>query len=288
MIKNILLYENWGEKFWEIGPESKKNTVDGYSLSPIKSIDDIAVGDRIYHTNSGPGSVDDIDKISQSVHIDFDQNNSSKHTTFSLPILIKHGTIQLIEEEPEEGNISTKTSFNNNPSINISPNNTISTSNITKPIINEDDEIEEEEEEDDDDDENFLIDITAEELMTMKIDEFFNEGEMTLLVSIEDVENYKERLKQVTNNESNPFKIKLHKKRIKDIGIISKYYNHLKDRFPNMDIYRFNGQIPYEELWNIRQKDRVSVTDDMYDNHIFNSGVIFFWVFKDAVVFKTI
>ena len=42
------------------------------------------------------------------------------------------------------------------------------------------------------------------------------------------------------------------------------------------------AEIPYEELWDIRERSRLQLSD----KHMFSS-VIFYWVFKDSVIFKT-
>ena len=83
-------------------------------------------------------------------------------------------------------------------------------------------------------------------------------------------------------------KIALKNKKVKMTYSIELYYNHLMDRIPGKPIYRFNGQIPYPELWDIREKDRIEIPKELKDDAVFDSGGLYFWVFSNAIIFKTI
>jgi len=281
MLKRFKLFENqYSGVGWQNVSKDYKLSDDLYDDE--LGVYNVGIGDRIYHINSGPGTI--ISRNGKIVNIQFDGDSGRNKITFLLSTLVDNNLIKMIDEEPEEGSISPDLNFVNDPTVS-QPKEI-----VAKPMVEEEEE-EEEEEEDDyddgDDGDDGLIDVTVEELMTIDIEEFFNEGEMTLLVSIEDILKYREKIKQITKYEDNPFKNKLNEKRLKDTYIIEKYYKYLSNRI-GRDVYRFNGQIPYGELWDIRQKDKIEITDDMYDSHIFNSGVVFFWVFKNAVVFKTV
>jgi len=163
----------------------------------------------------------------------------------------------------------------------------VNNNNNNNNYINDDEEEEEEEEEDDDDDYLFN-DITIDELMTIKIEDFFTDAELELLISFNDLTKHENNLNKNINNTNNKFKIIYNKRKINDLKILKEYYLYLMKKIPNFNIYKYSGNLPYTELWDIRQKDRIDIPKDIKDPHIFNSGVFYYWVFKNGVIFKPV
>jgi len=275
-------------KKFKIFEKYKENhKMEDYKLSNITDDNFPEVSDRVFHVNSGPGTVSSDEH--GLVEIKFDMSPSTKDI-FLLSSLIKNGLLRMIDEEPIDDINIPESEFKNVPGReNIKEI-------IAKPIEEpnpkereeEEDEEEEEMEEEDDDDDFILDDITAEELMTMKIDEFFNEDEIKLLVSLDNVLNFRNSIENLDDKDLNPFKIVLKNKKIRMTYLMELYYNHLMDRIPGKPIYRFNGQIPYPELWDIREKDRIEIPKELKDDAVFDSGGLYFWVFSNAIIFKTI
>jgi len=267
MFKSFKLFEKY---------KDSKYKIENYTLSEITKSNYVEKGDRVYHINSGPGTITKFENGIITIKFDSVKNTYGYH----LDTLIKNGLLKLIDEEPKE-DINIPVSDHDNKE-------NIESKQTKVEDDDEDEEIEEEENDDDDDDDLFLEDITADELMTMNLTEFFNEGEMGMLVSLDDVLNFRNSVENVNDENLNPFKKALKNKKLKMTYVMEMYYKYLMDRIPNKKVYRFNGQIPYKELWDIRQKDRIEIPENLKDDTIFNSGVLFFWIFKDAIIFKTI
>lgn len=296
MLKNILLFETWGEKFWEIGPkpnESKHNQdketryynlgSTGIKTVPITDIDEVEKGDRIYHVNGGLGTIVNFEKDDRksfkTAIIKFDQSPDTQ--IFLLKVLVDQNMIEKVIEEENDGS-----DIDN--SIEPSTQETKPVKKIEEEEVEEEEIEEEESEEGDDEYVDVLDDLSQEELMIMKINEFFNEQELSFLVTLKEVRNYRKKLKKIQGQTTNPIKDKINERRLETTFIIEKYFQHLIKKFPNLKIYRFIGQIPYEELWDIRTKDRITISSEDTDKHGQDNGVIFYWVFSDAVVFKTL
>jgi len=138
---------------------------------------------------------------------------------------------------------------------------------------------EEEEEEDDDDDDDYIDDISLSDLLEYNVSHFLTEDELTLTSTIDDVLKFKKQIEQ--DNLSNPFKKKLHKRRLESIDILENVFQLMITRFPGKDVMRFTGEIPYEELWVIRQKENIH-----YPKAKFSNITMIYWIFKDVVLFK--
>ncbi len=151
-------------------------------------------------------------------------------------------------------------------------------------------EIEEEEEEEEYVDVDELEDITEEDLMITEIKEFFSENELKKIVTLDDVLNYRKELTQKTYNyhNLNPLQKKVLGRRIAITYIIERYFKYMQQEFPYAKIYRYIGQMPYEELYQIRKKEVVPFYKEMYDIHGYDYGVIYYWIFSDGIIFKTI
>lgn len=247
-MKNVLLFENWGQKH----DRFKNLNFDGLKY---KNINEIKIGDRIVHVNNGVGTIVDIEDVGYTLKIKFD--NSDDINFYLSNILINGDYIRKIENDK-----------------------------MSSDVKSEEIEIEEEEEEEEDDD-DYLDDLTEEDLADINISDFFNDVEITFLVSIDDINEYKEKIKLLLNSKFNPVKDKINKKRFNQIEILEKYFKYLNSKYPYKKVYKFNGQIPYDELWDIRKKYKIENKIDDLDNYI-KTVFIYYWIFKDSIVFKTI
>jgi len=239
--------------------KSNDSNID-FVLTDINNKKELSLYDKIYHVYNGPGEIIKLD--SNRITIKYKDGSI---LSYSVDYLIDTESLKKI-----------KYSNNNNNSNN----------NSNNIKIKEIEEEEEEEEEEDDDDDYLFDDITIDELLTIKIEEFFNENELDFLISYKDIIDYKNRINDTIVN--NKFKELLKQKKLNEIEILIMYFDHLSKRIPGYKIYKFNGQIPYNELWDIRQKDRINIPDNLRDKHIFNSGVFYYWVFKNGIIFKPV
>jgi len=246
MNNKILLFE-------ELNEFKDKNN---YILSDINNKKELKLYDKVYHVYNGIGEIVNIK--GDSITIKFENGSI---IPYSIKYLLNTKSLK-------------NTSLNKQNNSNKSEND---------DIIEEE---EEEEEEEDDDDDYLFDDITIDELNTIKIEDFFNENELELLISIDNIIDYENKINDI--DTGNKFKELLKQKKINELEIIKLYFNHLNSRIPGYKIYKFNGQIPYNDLWDIRQKDRINIPDNLRDNFIFNSGVFFFWVFKNGIIFKPV
>ena len=222
-------------------------------ITPINSKDDLSKYDIIYHVKNGEGFVEGFED-GNTIKINFNGDT----ILLDINYLIDNDNIVKIIKSDKS---------------NIETDNNIKTDN------NKDDVIEEEEEEEEDDDDDFFEDITISDIMTNSINNFFTDDELTLITTIDDVEKFKIHVEKET--PLNDFNKKLKEKRIITIEILENVFDKLKIKFPNRNIGKFNGEIPYVELWDIRQKDYV-----YYPKTKFSNIVIYYWVFKDIVLFK--
>lgn len=247
-MKSIILFENWVE----------------FKGEKYKNINDIKIGDRIIHYKIGKGTVVGIEDDGYTVKIKYDGNDD-------VNIYLSRILIDLIRKIDDNDIIKNDTNIDN----------------FKKNINIKEDEEEIEEEEEEESEWEDIDDLTEEELSEMKIDEFFNDAELSFLVSLDDVKNHKEKLKSLIKSKFNPIKDKINSKRLFQIEILEKYFDHLKGIYPDKNIYKFSGQIPYDELWDIRKKYKIEDKIDDLDEYI-KTGFIYYWIFEDSIVFKII
>jgi hypothetical protein len=269
---------------------------DNVLLSNYNNIKDIKKGDRVYIKDFGKGTIKDI--VDNEILFDSDKTNDTN--IFIASTLVSNNFIKKIEEEGNDEEMEVqqedglfdrnknqvnskpfdksilKTHFDKN--INVNPSN-----------IKMNDIIEEEEEEDSEEENIFdlLYSLTKDELSGIEITEFFTEEEIDMMLSydeLNDIENdIKENIEELKN--TNLIKYRIYQTKLKNIENIKKYYSFLSKKFNSYKIYHFSGRIPYEELWNLRYKERMSDIDFKYKR---NEGLILYWVFKDNIIFKTI
>lgn len=147
-------------------------------------------------------------------------------------------------------------------------------------------EIEEEEDDEFDDNEFFM---TEDEMMLTKISDFFDKDGLKKMMSLNDLLKYRKDLtsKLYDFSKFNELQRDIISRRISITYLIEKYFIYLEDKFSNMKILRYIGQIN-DEMRALKKKSRVIFYKELHDIHGFDNGVIYYWVFNDAVVFKTI
>jgi hypothetical protein len=256
---NISKFKNW---------EHTNESDDEY-----QNPNEFKEGDYIRHIKEGDGIITEIKPITNSngkdtnvVTIEFGDGNTK---SYDLNDLLKTNSLYPTEEKEEQNYNKSK-----------------------KKLRYEDIEIEEEEEEEyeDVDDDTEYEDLTEEELMVMKMNEFFDKSEIKNIISLDDVLVYRKKLteKLYSYKDLNPFQKQIIGRRIAITYIIERYFNYLKEIFPYGKIYRYVGKIDYDELWDLRKRERVPFYKEMHDIHGFDNGIVYYWVFNDGVLFKTI
>jgi hypothetical protein len=224
----------------------------------VVNVNDIKIKDSVFIDKSNCiGIIDDINNNFIKVKYD------NIIRTFDLPYLIKNKLLFISD------NNSIPTC--NLPQQLLLPKNIIQTDKITHP--------EEEEEEEDD----IIDDIDTDDLLEINMDEYFDNNDMKLLLSYDEVKEKKKKLKKETAN--NPFKKEFISKQIRSIEILEYVFKLMSKKFKNKKIYKFTGYIPYNELWDIKRRERISLPN--YTNIVgINSSLIYFWEFKDSVIIK--
>ena len=155
-------------------------------------------------------------------------------------------------------------------------------------------EQEEEEEEDissvkpkTDEEEDFEID--KEDLLKLSYDEFFLEEK---LVDKEEFIKKKKEYENVLSKEDiSPFKKDFYERSLKLADLVEQYFNFIEAKVVKDGgklVFRTLEQIESEILLSNGTKVRASDSKEITKKYSFDSGIIVYWEFEDAVVFKTI
>lgn len=218
--------------------------------------DDIKEGNRIYHINSGYGTVVGFFYQNNNKIITIKFDDSKYELNFLLNSLIRSGFIRKVEND---NNVTNKS----------------------------EDQFVEEEEEEEEDDSSFLTgDLTEEDLSTIKVKDYFVDNDLNFLLTIDELISYRKKIKKQLKSSSNELKNKINENRLRGTYIIEEYFNKLSDKFKNKTIYRFTAHIPYKELWEIKNKYRIILKNE--NEQTLYNGIVYYWVFSDGIVFKTI
>lgn len=213
------------------------------------------VGDRVNVVGRGIGTIKNI--YDSTINIKFD--NTGYISVLNLDYLLDRNIITVIDDK-------------NNKNKNIK-------------MSNYDIEIEEEEEEEEEDDWGVFIDLTEEDIADINIENFLIEKDLKKLLSYKDIIKYEIELKKILKNKFNPVKEKINKRKLEKIKILKDYFNLLSKKYPNKKIYKISGEIQYDEIWDIRKKDRINYNKTIEE--LLKIDFIYYWVFKNAVIFKT-
>lgn len=131
---------------------------------------------------------------------------------------------------------------------------------------------------------------TIKDLKNMSYKEVFTDDDE--LRQKQDLLRYRngiiEQMKEFHN--MNPLKKKLLSKKLVATYVIEEYYNYVLRVAKSMDIdkvFRFKGDYPYEALKQLRMKARASKLEST-EKYTYDYGIIYYWIFKDAIIFRTI
>lgn len=129
---------------------------------------------------------------------------------------------------------------------------------------------------------------TKKDLREMSYKDVFNENK---LISKNKLINYRNTLvKQSTEIEKlNKIQQTILRRRISISYVIEEYYNFIDNLCKEYNItksFKLNGDLPFEFMKFLKYKVKASESEDLKYTH--DNGIIYFWVFKDAIIFKTI
>lgn len=148
----------------------------------------------------------------------------------------------------------------------------------------------EEEEDDDEDERNTQTNITPlkkEDLLEFSYKDFTTESKIS---TKEDLLKIKVKYEDIIKDVNIPKIKKVFAERtLKTIEIIESYFNFLTSKVANgLPVLRTVEGIDDEDLLRTKTKVRASELKELTKKYSFDQGIIAYWKFKDAVVFKTI
>jgi len=146
------------------------------------------------------------------------------------------------------------------------------------------------EEEEDDDDEVTISKVTfkKEDLLEFSYKDFLLEEKISTREELlANKTKYEEALKETDIQE---FKKIFFERSLKTAEIIESYYDFLIHKIAKegIPVYRTLETIENEDLLRTKTKVRASESKELTRKYSFDQGIIAYWKFKDAVVFKTI
>lgn len=106
----------------------------------------------------------------------------------------------------------------------------------------------------------------------------------------DDITKNKRKYEELLNNPNiSEFKKSLFERNLRSSEIVEQYFDFLISKISNnLPVYRTVEQIDNEDLLTTKTKVRASESKEMTQKHSFDQGIIAYWKFKDAVVFKTL
>lgn len=247
--------------------EIKKNWFKTADITQYKNIKDVKVNDKIFHVKYGNGIIEKLftpDKYDDKYQVYIKFEDELYDNIYFLDVLLINNHILKINNK-EIGNKILK---------------------IIKGVIKEEIEEEEEEIEEEEDDDEFDDDLTDDELLLIKIEDYFTIDELKFLFSLNDLKEYRNNLKNKINTKTNPFKDQINKKRLQSSYINEKYFKFLIKKFKTENVYKFTGKMPYDELWDIRKRDIIKFKNEY--NYYIKDAIIYYWVFNNGIVFKNV
>jgi hypothetical protein len=152
----------------------------------------------------------------------------------------------------------------------------------------EDVKISEEEEEDDDEVTITTAPFKKEDLLEFSYKDFLLEEKISTKEELlANKKKYEESLKEADIQE---FKKIFFERSLKTAEIIESYFDFLIHKIAKegIPVYRTVETIENEDLLMTKTKVRASESKELTRKYSFDQGIIAYWKFKDAVVFKTI
>jgi hypothetical protein len=148
-------------------------------------------------------------------------------------------------------------------------------------------------EEEDEDEEGVIITKTKEkfkkaDLLTHSYKDFFGDDEK-IVTNEEVVTNRLKFQGLIDNPDVNEFKKVFYERSVKVSEIIEQYFTFLKAKVAgDLSVFRTLEEIKNEDLLTTKTKVRASESRDISKKYSFDQGIIAYWKFNDAVIFKTI
>lgn len=155
--------------------------------------------------------------------------------------------------------------------------------NITKTDI-------EEEDEDEDGINNTgkkVVTFKKEDLLEFSYKDFFLEEKIS---TKDDLLKNKEKYQKILDNKELPeFKSAFYERSLRTTEIIEQYFDFLINKVAKeLPVYRTVEQIDNKDLVITKTKVRASESKEITKKYSFDQGLINYWKFKDAVIFRTI
>ena len=106
----------------------------------------------------------------------------------------------------------------------------------------------------------------------------------------EDLLSIKAKYEKILEDENVPaFKKKFIERSLRTAEIIESYYDFLINKIAkDLPVYRSVEQIDNDDILSTKTKVRASDSKELSRKYSFDQGIIAYWKFKDAVVFRTI
>jgi hypothetical protein len=158
-------------------------------------------------------------------------------------------------------------------------NNQESTTNQTTPSISE--------EEEEDDVAVTTVPLKKEDLLEFSYKDFLSDDQIT---THDDLLKIKDKYKKELENLQLPKMKKIFIERtIGTINIIESYYQFLINKIAkDLPVLRTVESIEDEDLLRTKTKVRASDSKELTRKYSFDQGIIAYWKFSDAIIFKTI
>jgi len=128
--------------------------------------------------------------------------------------------------------------------------------------------------------------LKTEDLLKKKYTEFF---EIEKVVSREDIDSkineYEDKLK-----DENLSKVKklFYERTLKQIELVDQYFDFLESKIAEgKPVFRSIGKVE-SKIFSLSKMVRASESKELTKKHGFDRGVIYYWIFEDAVIFKTL
>jgi hypothetical protein len=149
------------------------------------------------------------------------------------------------------------------------------------------------EEDEDEDEDGVVVTKTKEkfkkaDLLEFSYKDFFADEEK--IVTSEEVTANRVKFQGLIDNpEVKEFKKVFYERSVKVTEIIEQYFTFLKAKVAGeLPVFRTLEEIKNEDLLVTKTKVRASESREISKKYSFDQGIIAYWKFKDAVIFKTI
>jgi hypothetical protein len=145
----------------------------------------------------------------------------------------------------------------------------------------------EEEEEEEDDITKKATQLKKEDLDGISYKDFFDIEKITDIESIKTLKlKYEDILKQ---KELSKIKLIFAERAVRNLEIVESYFDFLIHKIAkDLPVLRTIDTIENEDLLSTKTKVKASESKELTNKYSFDQGIIAYWKFKDAVIFKTL